>query len=36
MGMLLDNTLWTWGLNADGQLGNGQTTDQRVPVLVVQ
>ena len=27
-----DGTLWTWGRNAYGQLGNGVTTDRSIPV----
>ena len=27
-----DGTVWTWGLNTHGQLGNNSTTDSNVPV----
>ncbi|SKC14091.1 RCC1 domain-containing protein [Dyadobacter psychrophilus] len=29
-----DGTLWAWGLNFAGQLGNGSTIEQRVPMQV--
>jgi alpha-tubulin suppressor-like RCC1 family protein len=29
-----DGTLWTWGWNDDGQLGNGSNTDSDVPVQI--
>ena len=29
-----DGTVWTWGLNSSGQLGNGNTTNQKSPVKV--
>jgi YD repeat-containing protein len=29
-----DGTVWAWGYNAQGQLGNGNTTSQRAPVQV--
>jgi alpha-tubulin suppressor-like RCC1 family protein len=29
-----DGTIWVWGENADGQLGNGGTTDKITPIKV--
>ncbi len=29
-----DNTIWAWGLNTNGQLGNGNTANQKQPVQV--
>ncbi len=29
-----DSTLWGWGWNSQGQVGNGATTDQRTPVQI--
>lgn len=33
-GIKKDGTLWAWGVNQNGMLGNGNTTNQLVPVLV--
>jgi uncharacterized repeat protein (TIGR02543 family) len=30
-----DGTVWTWGLNASGELGNGNTNDSWIPVQVL-
>ena len=30
-----DGTVWAWGHNQEGQLGNGSTTNSNVPVQVV-
>ena len=29
-----DGTLWTWGINNYGQLGNGNNTNQNIPIQV--
>jgi alpha-tubulin suppressor-like RCC1 family protein len=29
-----DGTLWAWGLNQDGQLGNGTNTDSLTPIQI--
>ncbi len=29
-----DGTVWTWGLNTNGQLGDGTTTDEHAPIQV--
>jgi alpha-tubulin suppressor-like RCC1 family protein len=34
MGIKTDGTLWTWGSNGSGQLGDGTTTDRTDPVQV--
>ena len=33
-GIKTDGTLWAWGRNDVGQLGNGNTIDQRLPVQI--
>ena len=34
LALMADGTVRTWGLNADGQLGDGTTTLRRSPVTV--
>jgi alpha-tubulin suppressor-like RCC1 family protein len=34
LGIKSDGTLWAWGLNSDGQLGNGNTTNSNTPVQI--
>lgn len=32
--LLNDGTVWAWGWNADGQLGDGTTVDRLSPVVI--
>jgi alpha-tubulin suppressor-like RCC1 family protein len=34
MALTADGRIWTWGLNASGQLGDGTRTNRSSPVLV--
>ncbi len=34
VGLAPDHTLWAWGWNFMGQLGDGSTFDRRVPTLI--
>jgi alpha-tubulin suppressor-like RCC1 family protein len=33
-GVQTDDTLWCWGANSDGQLGDGTRTDRVVPTQI--
>ena len=34
IGLKIDGTLWAWGNNTYGQLGNGSNVDQNIPVQI--
>lgn len=34
-GIMEDNSLWAWGRNTYGQLGTGNTDDQKVPIKIM-
>jgi uncharacterized repeat protein (TIGR01451 family) len=34
LGLKSDGTVWTWGSNSNGQLGNGTYTDSSIPIQV--
>ena len=34
IGLKTNGTLWAWGYNAEGQLGNGTTTDINIPIQI--
>ena len=34
LALTADGDVWSWGLNSDGQLGDGTTTMRRAPVRV--
>ena len=36
MAIRSDGSLWAWGLNNRGQLGNGTTTNQYTPVIIME
>ena len=33
--MIVDGSLWVWGSNNEGQLGNGTTADSSTPIRVL-
>ncbi|MFD0716211.1 hypothetical protein ACFQ0N_30310, partial [Paenibacillus sp. GCM10027626] len=33
LAMKADGSVWAWGLNSSGQLGNGSTINSSIPVL---
>ena len=35
MAVKADNSLWAWGINTYGQLGNDTETEQRAPVKIM-
>lgn len=34
LALMYDSTVWSWGFNGDGELGNNSTTDSWIPVKV--
>ena len=34
MALLVDGTIWAWGKNTSGQLGDGTTNDKYMPVMI--
>jgi alpha-tubulin suppressor-like RCC1 family protein len=35
MALKSDGTVWTWGYNVDGKLGDGTNTDRATPLQVI-